>query len=120
MSLAASMKSLVEDIQGSTRERHGFVKGIGKDVKDLLNRFDKEQEEVQEDLKKMTAEVRKFLAQSEKARKGDFEVVMKDITDRIDAISKMQKDTRKDARELVKVYAGEREKAHEYWLSLAR
>ena len=112
MSLATSMKDLVEDIQASTRERHAFVKDITKDVKELIARFGKELEEMAKDL-------RHFLANSEKARKEDFAAVMKDIAVRLEDISKWQKGVRKDARELVKEYAADQKKAREYWFSLA-
>lgn len=118
MSLAASMKDLVEDIQASTRERHTFVKDITKDVKALLARFDQEQEDIIQELKRAAAEIKRFLTNSEKARKEDFEVVMKDIAERLDDISKWQQGVRKDAQELVKEYAAEQKKAREYWLSM--
>ena len=118
MSVATSMKDLVEDIKASTTERHAFVRDMTKDVKELLARFDKEQEDLVMELKKMAEEVKKFLAHSEKARKEDFAEVMKDIAVRLDDIRKWQKDVRKDARELIKEYAADQKKAREYWLSL--
>jgi len=118
MSLAASMRSLVEDIQASTKDRHTFVGDTIKDVKELLTRFDKEQADIVKELKEMAAEVKKFLTHSEKARKEDFAVMMEDIAVRLDEIGKWQKDIRKDTRELVKEFADERKKAREYWLSL--
>ncbi len=119
MSLATSMKDLVEDIQASTTERHAFVRDMTKDVKELLSRFDKEQQDVRKELKELAAEIKKFLAHSENARKEDFAAMMKDITGRLNEISKCQKDVRKDARELVKEYAADHKKAREYWLSLS-
>lgn len=118
MSVATSMKDLVEDIKVSTHERHAFVKDMTKDVKELIARFDKEQEDLVKELKEMAAEVKKFLAHGEKARKEDFGVMMKDIAARLEDISKWQKDVRKGARELVKDYAADQKKAREYWLSL--
>ena len=112
MSLAASMKDLVEDIRFSTEDRHAFVKNVTKDVKELIARFDKELEEMAKDLKH-------FLANSEKSRKEDFVVMMKDIAVRLEDISKWQKDVRKGARELVKEYGVESKKAKEIWLSLS-
>ncbi len=112
MSLAASMKDLVEDIRFSTEDRHAFVKNVTKDVKELIARFDKELEEMAKDL-------RHFLANSEKARKEDFAAMMKDIAARLEDISKWQKDIRKGARELIKEYAADQKKAREYWLSLS-
>lgn len=119
MSLATSMKSLVEDIQASTRERHAFVKDVTKDVEALLARFDKEQEDVRKELKEMAAEVKRFLSHSEKARKEDFAAMMKDIADRLEDISKWQKDVRKDARGLVREYTADIKAAREHWLSLS-
>lgn len=119
MSLATSMKSLVEDIQASTGVRHAFVKDMTKEVGALLARFDKEQEDIVKELKELAAEVKNFLARSEKSRKEDFAVMMKEIEARLDDISKSQKDVRKDARELVKEYAADQKKAREYWLSLS-
>ena len=118
MSVATSMKDLVEDIKVSTTERHAFVKDMTKDVKELLAKFDKEQEDLVKELKEMAAEVKKFLAHGEKARKEDFAVTMKDIAARLEDISKWQKGVRKDARELVKEYGVDQKKAREYWLSL--
>ena len=118
MSVATSMKNLVEDIQTSTRDRHAFVKGTAKDVKELLTRFNKEQEDIVKELKEMAADVRIFLANSEKVRKEDFAEVMKNIAARLSDIKKWQKDVRKDARELVKEYAADQKQAREYWLSL--
>ena len=118
MSLATSMKGLVEDIQASTRERHAFVKDVTKDVEALLARFDKEQEDTVKELKELAAEVRKFLSHGEKARKEDFAAMMKDIATRLEDISKWQKDVRKDARELVKEYAADHKAATHHWLSL--
>ena len=112
MSLATSMKDLVEDIQASTAERHIFVKDMTKDVKELLSHFDKELEEMAKDL-------RHFLANSEKVRKEDFVEVMKDIAVRLDDIRKWQKDVRKNAKDLIKEYAVENKKAREAWLSLS-
>ena len=112
MSLATSMKGLVEDIQVSTSERRAFVKDVTKDVKELLARFNKEQEDI-------VVELKRFLANSEKTRKEDFAAVMKDIAAQLENISKRQKDVRKDARDLVKEYAADHKKAREYWLSLA-
>ena len=83
MSVATSMKDLVEDIQASTHERHAFVKDMTKDVKELLARFDKEQEDLGGELKKMATEVKGFLANSEKTRKEDFVVIMKDVAGRL-------------------------------------
>ena len=105
MSLATSMKGLVEDIQVSTKDRHAFVKDMTKDVKELIARFDKELEEMAKDL-------RHFLANSEKARKEDFAAMMKDITARLN-------DIRKDTRELLKETSTDMGKAREYWLSLS-
>ncbi len=119
MSVATSMKDLVEDIRASTTERHTFVRDMTKDVKELLSRFDKEQEDLVEELKKIAEEVKKFLSHSEKARKEDFAEVMKDIAVRLDDIRKWQKDVRKGARELIKEYAADQKKAREYWLSLS-
>jgi|GEM_PF-5015108 len=119
MSIAASMKSLVEDIQVSKGERHAFVKDMTKDVKDLLVQFDKERENLVKELEKMAAEVKSFLAHGEKARKEDFAATMKDIAARLEDISKCQKGVRKDARELVKEYRADNKKAKEYWLSLS-
>ena len=119
MSVATSMKGLVEDIRASTTERQAFVRDMTKDVKELLARFDKEQEDLVKELEKMAEEVKKFLAHSEKARKEDFAEVMKDIAVRLDEIRKWQKDVRKDARELIKEYAADQKKAREYWLSLS-
>ena len=113
MSLATSMKDLVEDIQASTKDRHAFVKDMSKDVKELIARFGKELEEMAKDL-------RHFLANSEKARKEDFVEMMKDIAEKLGDISKWQKNVRKDARELVKEYAVDNKKAHEYWMSLSK
>ena len=62
MSLATSMKSLVEDIRASTQDRHVFVKDIVKDVKELLAQFDKEQEDIA-NLKEMAAELKKVFSQ---------------------------------------------------------
>lgn len=113
------MKSLVEDIKASTVERHVFVKDMTKGVKELLARFDKEQENLVKELKEMAAEVKKFLANGEKARKEDFAATMKDIAARLEDISKQQNNVRKDARALVKEYGVDQKKAREYWLSLS-
>lgn len=126
MPSATSMKDLVEDIQASTNERHEFVGGIVKDVKGLLARFDREQQDVRKELKELAVEIkglaeetRKFLAQSAKERREDFGVMMKDIAGRLSEISKRQNDVRKDARGLVKEYAADHKKAREAWLSLS-
>lgn len=113
------MKDLVEDIQSSTIDRYAFVKDMSKDVKELLSRFDREQQGIRKELKELAEEVKKFLVHSEKARKEDFAEVMKDIAVRLDDIRKCQNDVRKDARELVKEYAADQKKAREYWLSLS-
>ena len=113
------MKGLVEDIQTSTRDRRVFVRDVVKDVKELLARFNKEQEDIRKELKEMAAEVKRFLAHGEKARKEDFAVMMKDIAVRLEDISKWQKDVRKDARELVREYTADNKQAHEYWMSLS-
>lgn len=120
MSLATSMKSLTEDIQVSAQDRRAFVKDITKDVKDILIRFDKEQEDIVKELEKMADEIKSFLSRSEKARKEDFAVVMKDIAIQLDDISKWQKDVRRDAKGLIKEYAADQKKAREYWLSLSK
>lgn len=120
MSLATSMKSLVEDIQASAQDRHAFVKDTAKDVKELLVRFDKEQEDIVKELKEVAKDLRNFLANSEKARKEDFAVAMKDIAARLEDIGKWQKDVRRDAQELIKEYASDQKKAGEYWLSLSK
>ena len=111
MSVATSMKDLVEDIRASSTERHAFVGDMTKEVKGLLARFDKEQEDVVKELKEMAAEVKKFLAHGEKARKEDFAEMMKDVVGRVNEI-------RKDTRELLKEYGADQKKAREYWLSL--
>lgn len=119
MSLATSMKDLVENIQVSTKDRHAFIKDMSKDVKDLLAQFNQEREDMIKELKELAQEVKRFLATSEKARKEDFGVMMKDIARRLDEISETQKNVRKDARELVKEYATDHKKAGEYWFSLS-
>lgn len=120
MSLAASMKSLVEDIQTSAQDRRIFVKDTTKDVKELLVRFDKEQEDIVKELRRMADEIKNFLSQGEKARKEDFAVMIKDIAVQLNDISKWQKDVRRDAKELIKEYATDQKKAREYWLSLSK
>ncbi len=112
MSLATSMKSLVEDIRASTKDRHVFVGEMKKDTKELIARFAKE-------LKEMAKDLKDFLAHSEKARKEDFAVVMKDIAERLGVISKWQKDVRKWQKDVRKEYAADQKKAREYWLSLS-
>ncbi len=125
MSLASSMKNLVDDIHSSKTERHAFVKDMSKDVKVLLARFNKEQDDLVKELKEMSAEVKKILADGEKARKEgekmrkeDFTAMMEDITARLADISKWQKDVRKDAQKLIKECATDLKKAREYWHSL--
>lgn len=120
MSLATSMKSLTEDIQVSAQDRRAFVKNTTKDVKEILTRFDKEQEDIVIELEKMADEIKSFLSRSEKARKEDFAAVMKDIAVQLDDISKWQKDVRRDAKGLIKEYAADQKKAREYWLSLGK
>lgn len=119
MSLATSMKNLVDDIHASKTERHSFVKDMSKDVKELLARFNKEQEDLIKELKEMSAEVKKFLANGEKTRKEDFVAMMGTITARLEDIAKWQKDVRKDAQKLIKEYAADLKKAKEYWFSLS-
>lgn len=119
MSLALSMKSLVEDIRSSSSERHSFVRENGKDTKALLARFDKEQKAIGAELKEMAADLRKFLAESESSRKEDFGIIMKSIKKDLGDIKARQNEVRKDARALVKEYAADFAKAREYWLSLA-
>lgn len=118
MSLATSMKNLVDDIHASKTERHVFVKDMSKDVKELLARFNKEQEDLVKELKEMATEVKKFLANGEKVRKEDFAAMMGTITARLEDISKWQKDVRKDAQKLIKECAADLKKAREYWHSL--
>ncbi|MFH1030864.1 MAG: hypothetical protein V1770_06450 [bacterium] len=126
MSLATSMKNLVDNIHASKTERHSFVKDMSKDVKELLARFNKEQEDLIKELKEMSAEVKKFLAngektrkEGEKARKEDFVAMMGTITARLEDIAKWQKDVRKDAQKLIKECAADLKKAKEYWFSLS-
>ena len=119
MSVATSMKNLVEDIQVSRGERHTFIKDMTKNVKELLVQFNKEQEDLRKELKKMAEDLKHFLANSEKSRKEDFAATMKDITARLEGISREQNNVRKDARELIKEYGADNKKAKEYWLSLS-
>ncbi len=70
MSLASSMKNLVDDIHSSKTERHAFVKDMSKDVKVLLARFNKEQDDLVKELKEMSAEVKKILATEGLINKG--------------------------------------------------
>lgn len=120
MSVATSMKSLTEEIQASKENRHAFIKDTTKDVKGILARFDKEQEDIVKELEKMADEIKSFLSHSEKTRKEDFAAMMKDVTVRIDDISKWQKNVRKDAKELIKEYAADQKEAGKFWLSLSK
>ncbi|MEK7121741.1 MAG: hypothetical protein AAB857_03470, partial [Patescibacteria group bacterium] len=69
MSLALSMKSLVEDIKSSRSDRHAWVKDSRHETRALIARFGKE-------LKEMAADLKKFLAESEDSRKEDFGIIM--------------------------------------------
>ena len=79
MAWAQEMKSLVSDIKISTKDRLQFVKNNKGDTHNLLSRFDKELEEMAQDLKN-------FLAKSEKDRMADFHKMMKDIQERVKSI----------------------------------
>ncbi len=113
MSLALSMKSLVEDIRSSRSDRHAWVKDSRNETRALISRFDKE-------LKEMAADLRKFLADSEASRKEDFGIVMKNIRESLKDIKDRQAEVRREARALIKEYAADSAKAREYWLSLTR
>ena len=119
MSLALSMKSLVEYIRSSKSDRYSFVSEVKKDTKILLARFDKEQEAIGAELKEMAADLRKFLAESESSRKEDFGIIMKSIKKDLGDIKTRQNEVRKEARASVKEYAADFAKAREYWLSLS-
>ena len=112
MSLALSMKSLVEDIKSSRSDRHAWVKDSRHETRALIARFGKE-------LKEMAADLKKFLAESEDSRKEDFGIIMKSIKKDLADIKARQNEVRKEARSLVKEYAADSAKAREYWLSLS-
>lgn len=111
MSLALSMKSLVEDVRSSRSDRHAWVKDSRNETRALISRFDKE-------LKEMAADLRKFLADSEASRKEDFGIVMRNIRGSLKDIKDRQAEVRKETRALIKEYAVDSTKAREYWLSL--
>ena len=104
MSLATSMKNLVEDIRSSIQDRHVFLKDSRTLVRDLLARFGIERQDLIKELKN-------FLDNSEKVRKEDFAAVMDEIRQQV-------KDIRQESQELIKEYTADREKAGEYWRSL--
>lgn len=79
MAWAQEMKSLVSDIKTSTKDRLQFVKNSKSDTRNLLSRFDKELEEMAQDLKH-------FLDKSEKDRMSDFHKMIKDIQVRVKGI----------------------------------
>ena len=114
------MRDLVADIKVGTQERHVFVGGVVKDVKGLLARFERERGDVRKEIKELAAEIKKFLAESEKARGADFGVMMKDIAERLDSIKKWQHGVRKDTRDLMKEYAADSQKARDLWTSLSK
>lgn len=127
MSLTASMKSLVEDISASTRERHSFIKEVVQDVQALLERFKKEHKDLSIEIKEKAKEVKNFLATGEKTRKEDFAEVMEDINNRLSEIHKWQKEVRadaqtirKDAQTLIKEYSDDLKEARNIWHSLNR
>ncbi|MFH1175736.1 MAG: hypothetical protein V1698_03375 [bacterium] len=119
MSLATSMRNLVDDIHASKTDRHTFVKDMSNEVKELLVGFNKEQENLVKELKEMATEVRKFLANGEKARKEGEAMRKEDFAAMMGTITAWQKDVRKDAQKLVKECATDLKKAKEYWLSLS-
>ncbi|MBU1906033.1 MAG: hypothetical protein KJ923_03440 [Candidatus Omnitrophica bacterium] len=132
MSLTASMKSLVEDISASTKDRHNFVRGvvqdvsgIKKDAQALLERFRKEHKDLSIEIKEKAKEVKNFLASGEKTRKEDFASVMEDINNRLTEIHKWQKEVRadaqtirRDAQTLIKEYSDDLKEARNIWRSL--
>ena len=118
MSLATSMKNLVEDIRSSIQDRHVFLKDSRALVRDLLARFGIERQDLIKELKEMAREVKNFLDNNEKVRKEDFAAVMENVNTRLDEIRQQQKDIRQESQELIKEYTADREKAGEYWRSL--
>lgn len=94
MAWAVGMKNLVSDIKTSTKDRLQFVKNNQKDTHELLSRFDKELEDMAQDLKE-------FLSKSEKDRMADFHKMMKDIQARIKDIQARVKSIFGDTGELL-------------------
>jgi hypothetical protein len=111
MSLASSMKSLVDDITISTKERETFVQALVEDVRALIARYQKELGDLRVDLKG-------FLASSEKGRKEDFTALMAEIHKGLKEITKWQADVRADTRTLLKEYADDIKGARANWQSI--
>lgn len=132
MSLAGSMKTLVDDISASTRQRHAFITDIEEEVadlrketQDLIARFKKEHEDLIAEIEAGAKELHISLAANEKERKEDYSQLMKEIGASLSDIRKWQNQVRKDAQELMKdaqelmkEFAGDIKEARVHWRSL--
>lgn len=111
MSLATSIRSLVEDIKTSKNERQTFVKDTARHTHELLGRFNKELHETARELKEAASDLKKFLANSEKNRQANFIAFWKTLLTRLT-------DLRNRTRALLKEYNSDRSGAHKIWFSL--
>ena len=127
MSIATSMKSLVDGINTSIKERETFVQDLVKDVHALKARYQKELDDLRADLKANAKDLHGFLASNEKGRKEDFSALMGEIQKGLQEITKWQADVRgdthallKETRTMMEEYSDDIKEARAHWQSVKR
>lgn len=108
------MKNVKDDIQRIQKE----TATVRHDARGLLARFEQELKELSGDLKKLFADVHKDLAHGKENRMRDFKGLMDGITANLDVLKKSTENVRKDARNLIGDFAKERHEAGVYWATL--
>lgn len=113
MSVAEGMKDAVAGIRTAGKERHSFVADVRRDTKELLHRFDRE-------LTEMAADLRKFLATSERTRMEDFRAIMRGIEQRLQALRKETGTVLAEGRSWVKECHADQAAARRTWQEFAK
>lgn len=119
MALAESMKNFVNDLKASRRSRHEFVKGNREIAKNIMAENRKFLQNIRAQNKVNAEQLHAFLQSSREARMEDFKKTKESIKATLLRIHQSKEAITQGAREMIKEFREDTQKAHEYWASLA-
>jgi hypothetical protein len=119
MALAESMKNFVNDLKASRRSRHEFVKGNKQIAKSIMADNRKFLQNIRSQNKINAEQTHMFLKSAKATRMENFKETKKSIQATLDRIHQSKEAISQGAKEMIKEFRQDTQKAHEYWSSLS-
>jgi len=119
MGMADDMRNLAQEIANSFDTRVATVATLRQETAAMLKGFRQEMKNVQHELRRKAADLKRFLGNAAASRMRDFRAMHQSISARLEAVRARQEERNREVGDMMGGFRRDREAAAGHWQNMA-